>query len=136
MIAGHYGVVLYNQAKSYNTTVLQGVQKTYQRRIISPMRAGRSFRMKSVSMCQNLGLRLKIDFGVDVGCVNRNMAQPCADGVDIDSGAKKTSGRRMPDGVGTDRPVRKCRQRARDDADVLADHPMNTMPGYGLAQPV
>ena len=55
-------------------------------------------------MGEDLGFSLQIYFGVDVGRVNGNMAQPCADGVDIDSGAKKVSGRRMPDGVGADRP--------------------------------
>ena len=87
-------------------------------------------------MLQNLCFSLKVYLGVDVGCIDGNMAQPCTDGVDIDSGAKKVSGSRMPDGVGADRPVRQCWQRACDDADVLADHPMNTVPGDGLAQPV
>ena len=87
-------------------------------------------------MSEHFRFPLQVDLCIDVGCVDGNMAQPCADGVDIDSGAKKMSGGRMPDGVGADRPVRQCWQRACDDADVLADHPMNTMPGYGLAQPV
>ena len=42
-------------------------------------------------MLQNLCFSLKIYFGVDVGCVDRNMAEPGADGVDIDSGAKEVS---------------------------------------------
>jgi hypothetical protein len=40
-------------------------------------------------MCKHFCLPLQVDFGIDVGCVDGNMAQPCADGVDIDSGAKK-----------------------------------------------
>jgi hypothetical protein len=38
---------------------------------------------------------LKIRFGVDVGGVDGDMAQPGADGIDIDSGAKQMGGRRM-----------------------------------------
>lgn len=80
-------------------------------------------------MLENLCLSLKINFGVDVGRVDRNVAQPGADGVDIDSGAKEVGGRRMPDGVGADRPGRQSWVRGCDDANVLADHPMDTVSG-------
>jgi hypothetical protein len=43
-------------------------------------------------MRERFCLSLKVYFGVGVGCVDGNMAQPCTDGVDIDSGAKKVSG--------------------------------------------
>ena len=56
-------------------------------------------------MIEHFRLPLQVDFCINVSCVDGNMAQPSSDGVDIDSGAKKVSGRRMSDGVGTDRPV-------------------------------
>jgi hypothetical protein len=46
-------------------------------------------------MLENLCFSLKINFGVDVGRVDRNVTQPGADGVDIDSGAKEVGSRRM-----------------------------------------
>jgi len=52
--------------------------------------------VERVRVSEHLRFALKINFGVDVGCVDGNMAQPCADGVDIDSRAKQVSGRRMP----------------------------------------
>ena len=89
----------------------------------------RSLGRECSRVLQNLCFSLKIDFGVDVGCVHGHMAEPGADRVDIDSGAKKVSGGRMPNRVGAYRPSRQCWARACDDADVLADHPMNTVPG-------
>lgn len=53
-------------------------------------------------MLQNLCFPLQINFSINVGCIDRDMAQPSANGVDIDSGAKGVGGRRMPDGVGAD----------------------------------
>jgi hypothetical protein len=42
-----------------------------------------------VTGCQRLRLHLKIDFGVDVGRVDGNMAQPRTNGVDIHARAQK-----------------------------------------------
>ena len=59
-------------------------------------------------MRQDLCFPLKVHFGIDVGCVDRNMSQPCADRVDIDSGSKKVRCRRMPNSVRADGPFRQC----------------------------
>lgn len=79
-------------------------------------------------MREHLRFCLKINFSVNVGCVDGHMPKPCADGVDIDAGAKQVRCRRMPDGVGADRSSRQCWARGCDGAYVLADHPMNAMP--------
>jgi len=47
-------------------------------------------------MLKYLCFPLQVHFGINIGCVDRNVAQPRADGVDIDSGAKEVGGRRMP----------------------------------------
>jgi hypothetical protein len=46
-------------------------------------------------MGENLGFSLQVDFGVDVGCVDGNMTEPRADGVDVDTGAQQVRGCRM-----------------------------------------
>ena len=45
--------------------------------------------------CRCLGFHLKIGFSVDVGGINRDVAQPGADGVDIYSGLQKMCGGRV-----------------------------------------
>jgi hypothetical protein len=50
--------------------------------------------------CTSLGL--KIDLGVDVSSVKRDMSEPPSDSVDIDAGAKQVGGRRVPDNVRAD----------------------------------
>lgn len=62
-------------------------------------------------MRQNLSFLLEIDLHIDVGRVDRDVSEPGADGVDIDSGTKKMRSRRRPDSVGANRPVRQCRTR-------------------------
>ena len=44
----------------------------------------------------------KIGFGVDVGGIDRDMAEPCADGVDVDAGAEKMRSGRVADGMRAD----------------------------------
>ena len=79
-------------------------------------------------MRKHFCLPLQVYLCIDVGRIDGHVTEPRPDGVDIDSGAKEVGGRRMPDGVGADRPVRQCWARGCDGAYVLADHPMNTMP--------
>ena len=87
-------------------------------------------------MSKYFGLPLQVHFGVDVGCVDGNMAQPCADGVDVDSRAKQVRCGRMSDRVWADCSVQKCRVGTCGCMDVLAEHPMNTVPSDRLPQTV
>lgn len=80
-------------------------------------------------MSEHFCFPLQVDFRVDIGRVDGDMAEPCADGVDIDPGPKKVSGCCMPDSVWADRPVHQPRKGTCGDADVLAEHPMNAMSG-------
>ena len=66
------------------------------------MLVGQLFRIKGISVRQDLGLLLKIDFGVDVSRVDRDVPQPGAYGVDIDSGAEQMRGSSVTDSVGAD----------------------------------
>ena len=58
------------------------------------------------AQAKSLGFHLKVGFGVDVGGVDRDMAEPCADGVDVDAGAKKMRCGGVADGVRADRFLR------------------------------
>ena len=49
--------------------------------------------------CERFGLHLQIDFGVNVCSVERDVAQPSTDGVDVDARAEKMGSRRMPNGM-------------------------------------
>src|SRR5439155_20924293 len=44
---------------------------------------------RHVTVCQCFRLHLEIDFGVDVGCIQRDMPQPRPDRVDIDPSAQQ-----------------------------------------------
>ena len=55
-----------------------------------------------LTLCQSLGFHLQIDFRVDVGRVERNMAEPRANGVDVHAGAEQVRGRRMTNRVRAD----------------------------------
>lgn len=55
-------------------------------------------------MSEHFCFPLQVDLCVDVGCVDGNMAEPRANGVDIDAGPRKVGGRRVPDRVRADRP--------------------------------
>ena len=57
-------------------------------------------------MRENLRLSLQIDVSVDVGCVDGDVTEPCADGVDVDTGAQQVCGCRMPDSVRADAPAK------------------------------
>ncbi len=60
-------------------------------------------------MGEDFGLTLQIDLGVDVGGVDGDMTEPCADGVDIDAGAEQVRRGRVSDGMRADRPAEQRR---------------------------
>jgi len=64
---------------------------------------------KKVGVYEHLGLSLEIYFGVDVGGVDGDMTEPCADGVDIDAGAEQVCRGRVSDGMRADRPAEQRR---------------------------
>jgi hypothetical protein len=45
---------------------------------------------------QYLGLHLEVDFGIAVGGFERDVTEPCPDGVDVNAGAEQVYGRRVP----------------------------------------
>ena len=51
---------------------------------------------------ESLGLRLQIDLRVDIGSIERDVAQPATDRVDVDASAQQMRGRRVADNVRTD----------------------------------
>ena len=55
--------------------------------------------VESVGVSEHFGFTLQVDFGVDVGGVDRDVAEPRADGVDVDAGAQQMRGGCVPDGV-------------------------------------
>ena len=50
---------------------------------------GRGRCVEVVGVGEDFGFTLQIDFGVDVGGIDGDMAEPSADGVDIDTGAEQ-----------------------------------------------
>ena len=87
-------------------------------------------------MSEDFGFTLQIDFGVDVGGVDGDMPEPCADGVDVDAGAQQMRGGGMPNGVRTDRPAQQRRVRSRCGADMIAEHPVNPVTCNRIPKPV
>ena len=81
--------------------LLERVQKRHQRRIIAPPPL-RCACIRNLAFCQSLGLPLQIDFCIDVGRVQRNMAEPRANGVEVHAGAEQVRGRRMANRVRAD----------------------------------
>ena len=53
-------------------------------------------------MSQHLGLTFEIDVGINVGGVDRDVAEPGTDGVDVHAGAEQMCGRGVPDDVRAD----------------------------------
>ena len=78
-------------------------------------------------MSEDFGFTLQIDFGVDVGGVDGDMTEPCADGVDVDAGAQQMRGGGVPDGVRADRSAQQRRMRSRCGANMVAEHPVDAV---------
>ena len=81
-----------------NTFRLERFQERHEIWLISPRR--RMVRSKNLAVVQRFGLHFKIDLCIDVGGIERHMAQPRANGVDIHAGPEEMNGRGMPYGVG------------------------------------
>ncbi len=65
---------------------LEGVEEGEQGRVVFPgFVVGRGRCTEVVGVCEDFGFPLQIDFGVDVGRVDGDVAEPGADGVDIDA---------------------------------------------------
>ena len=70
------------------------LEEGHQRRVLLPwaIRSG----LRRIAQRHRAGLCLNIDFGIDVGGVETNMAEPGPDRVDVVSGLKQVAGARMP----------------------------------------
>ena len=111
--------------------MLKRAQKCHQRRIIAPPPL-RCAWIGDLAFCQRLGLHLQIDFRIDVSRVQRNMAEPRANGVDVHPSAEQVRCRRMANRVRAD-PF--CRQRGHFDldlADVAFDQGVNAETCNGM----
>ena len=73
---------------------LQCAQERHQRRIIPPA-PFRFVCVGNLAFGQSPGFHLEIDFCIDVGRVERNMAEPSANGVDVHAGTEQVRGRGM-----------------------------------------
>src|SRR5882672_3590721 len=74
---------------------LECMQELHQIGLLTP-RFLRSLAILDGTGCKCASLGLKIDLGVYVCCVQRYMAQPATDRVDIDARAKQVRGSRVP----------------------------------------
>ena len=75
-------------------------------------------------MCKGIGFHLEIDFGVDIRCLQGNVAHPGPYSVDIYSGAEKVGGSRVANAMRADA--------LDDDRRNVGTNP----PGVSLNQPV
>ena len=56
-------------------------------------------RIGDLALRQRLGLHFQIDFGVNIGRVERDMPEPGADGIDVHASAEQVRGRGMANRV-------------------------------------
>ena len=87
-------------------------------------------------MGQDLGFTLEVDFGVDVGRVNGDVAEPGTNGVDVDAGAQQMRCRGVSDGVRADGPFEQRWMGSRSRPNMVAQHPVDTVSGDGLSESV
>src|SRR5712691_6941142 len=76
---------------------LQRPQESEHIRLFTPAFSGLAYRW--FAMREGLGLHLQIDFGIDIGRVERDMSQPSADRVDVHSRSEEVDGRGVTDRV-------------------------------------
>ena len=77
------------------TNHLKGVKKDEQGWLILPTLVGCWRCAEKTEIDEVLSFSLQIDFGIDIGCVYRDMSKPCADGVDVDTGGHWMRGCRV-----------------------------------------
>ena len=64
---------------------LEGAEEGEQGRVVFPGFVGRGRCAEVVGVGEDFGFPLQVDFGVDVGGVDGDVAEPGADGVDINA---------------------------------------------------
>ena len=78
------------ESLQHNLPHLQGVVEGHQPLVFLPRPDRPWFNYVADRHC--LGLHLKVDFGVDVGGIDRGMAKPCADRIDIHASKDQVAG--------------------------------------------
>lgn len=73
------------RAVSTQHNYLEGTKEGEQGRVVFPVLVDRMYCAEGVGVSEHLGLALQVDFSVDVGGVDGNVSEPCADGIDINS---------------------------------------------------
>jgi hypothetical protein len=99
---------------------LEGAEEGEQGRIVFPSLVVGGCCAEVVGVCEDFGFTLQIDLGVDISCVDGDVAEPCADGVDIDAGTQQMRCGRVSDGVRADRPAQQRWMRSRCSTDMVA----------------
>ena len=115
---------------------LEGAEEGEQRWVVFPSFVGGGCCAEGVGVGEDFRFTLQIDFGVDVGGVDGDVTEPCADGVDIDAGAEQMRSRSVADGVRADRPAKQRWMRSRCGADMVAEHPVNAVTCDRIPKPV
>lgn len=93
------------------------------------------FQAADINLGQRLGLHFQIHLGVDVRGVQRNMAQPSADGVDIDTCTQEVDGCRVPNRMGADALSGQGRHGFACHGSILRHDPVYSEPRQRLLQP-
>lgn len=65
--------------------------------------------LADLAKSDGVGFQRKVDFGIDVGGADGDVAEPGADGVDVDTCQNKVAGRRVTDHMWAYRPLSQCR---------------------------
>ena len=87
-------------------------------------------------MSEHVRFPLEVNLCIDIGRIDGDVAEPGADGVDVDTGAQQMCGRRMPNGVRADSSAKQGRMRGSSGADVVAEHRVDAMASNRLAKPI
>jgi hypothetical protein len=85
---------------------------------------------------KRFGLHLQVNFGIDVGGVEGDVSELCADSVDVDAGAQEVGCGGVPNRVRTHTLVFERWHEKRDFVDVSLDHCVDAKSSDRFATPI
>src|SRR5437899_539774 len=124
----------HNSGPSRAVHTLELLEKGHQSDLAMPGR--RCSGIRDLAGAQSLGFHLEIDLRVDVRRVERDVAEPGANRVDVNAGTQQMDGRCVANHMGTDALGAQRRDAWRRLTGVAADHRVNSEAGDRLAAAV
>jgi hypothetical protein len=109
------------------------VKELHQVWIITPFQLGIGGSDSRIASGQRFGLHCEVGFSVDIGGVHRDVTNPCADRIDINTRAKQMGRRCVPNGMRADLLVFQRSNLVRGGLDVPFHKGVNAKAGYPTA---